>query len=458
MSAGLEPMLAKMIFVLIWIALWWITGAVDLGVTSFLPIILLPLLGILKTDVVARQYMEHTIFLFIGGFILGYAMEKWNVHNRIAYRIILATGHSPARILAGIMLTSYLISMWMSNTATTLMLVASVIAIVRHDMFRDDTRRKIAAAFLIGLSYSSTIGGMTTLVGTPTNMIFAGYWEEHFGHTHPMNFLSWSMFAFPLSATLLVLAYFTLRWMFLRKVTAGEGGIDIIREQYKSLGPVTFEQRAVMIIFGTTAVLWFTRSGFDFGSVKISGWETFFPKGYIRDSTVAMTMALLLFVFPSKSARSKFLLEWQDILALPFRIILLFGAGFALAEAFEVSGLGNFLAQKLEFFRTYPFWFLLLMIAVTVTVLSEFASNVASITLMLPVLSSLALAIDQDPMVILMAATIAASYGFMMPVATAPNTIAFSSGHITAGQMMQAEFVLKLLDSALLVLWIGFRG
>jgi solute carrier family 13 (sodium-dependent dicarboxylate transporter), member 2/3/5 len=450
-SNQVDDLLCRMIFVTVWIAVWWMTGAVDIGVTSFLPLILMPLLGIMKTDDVAARYIEHTIFLFIGGFILGFAMEKWNLHNRIAYRIMLMTGSTPSRILAGVMLTSFLVSMWMSNTATTLMLVSAVIAIINQDeLFPKGIKTKMAAALLIGLAYSATIGGMATLVGTPTNMIFAGYWETNFPD-QPVSFLSWSLFAFPLSLILLVSAYLTLRFFFLRKFPVQPSGRAFIYAKYKSLGPLTFEQKAVMTVFSITVLLWFTRSGFDFGTVKISGWETLFPKGYMRDSTVAIMMATILFLIPSYNRRGTFILEWADILRLPLRIILLFGAGFALAEGFEVTGLGTFLAKQLAFFKAYPLWVIILMVVATVTLLSEFASNVATITLMLPVVNSLSVAIDVDPLTMMIPATLAASFGFMMPVATAPNTIAFASGHFRAGEMMKTGLVVNLVSIGILV-------
>ena len=440
---------------MLWVAVWWVSGAIDIGVTSFLPFILLPLLGIMKTETVAMQYMEHTIFLFIGGFIVGFAMEKWDLHNRIAYRIMLFTGSTPSRILGGIMLTSYLVSWWMSNTATTLMLLAAVIAIINQDqLFQENIRKKMAAALLIGLAYSATIGGMATIVGTPTNMIFVGYWEAHYGTLEPVTFLRWSAFAFPLSLILLTFTYFMLKFFFLRNIVAHPSGKNFILEKYNSLGPMSFEQKAVSIIFLITISLWFTRSNVNFGSVIFSGWENLFPKNFIKDSTIAIMMAVLLFLIPSKNKRGSFILEWPDVLKLPLRIILLFGAGFALAEGFEVTGLGNFLATKLAFFKDYPAWIIILMVAVTVTILSEFASNVASITLMLPVLNSLSVAIEMDPFLLMMPATLAASFGFMMPVATAPNTIAFSTGHIRVRDMMKTGLLLNVMSIIVLVLMI----
>ena len=439
-----------MAFVTAWMAVWWITEAVEIGVTSLLPFILLPLLNILKAEEVAVQYMEQTIFLFIGGFFLAYAMEKWNIHHRLAYRIILFTGSSPARILAGIMLTAYVISMWISNTATTLMLVAAVSAIAtRKELFKPETHERNAAAFLIALAYSATIGGMSTIVGTPTNMIFTGYWEANYPQREPISFMRWCTFGIPFSLTMLALGYFLLKKFFrIENVSTDK---SFIRQQYAALGPVTSEQLSVMILFSITIILWFTRTTIEIGSFSFGGWEIFFPKGYIKDSTVAIASAVILFVIPSRQ-KGKYILEWKDVKRLPFHIILLFGGGFALAKGIEVSGLGDFLASQLHFFEDYPAWMLIAALAVLVTVMSELASNVATITLMLPILASLSEAINIDPLKVMVPATFAASFGFMLVIATAPNTIAYATGQFTSRSLFRVGLLMNLLGVILLTI------
>ena len=447
---GLSSSICSMSFITAWMAVWWITEAVEIGVTSLLPFILLPVLQIMKTEEVAAQYMDQTIFLFIGGFFLAYAMEKWDLHHRIAYRIILFTGNSPARILAGIMLTAYLISMWISNTATTLMLVAAVAAIVNHkELFKQHQQENIAAAFLIGLAYSATIGGMSTIVGTPTNMIFTGYWESHYPMREPISFLRWCMFGIPFSLLLLLTGYLVLKKMFhIENVLSDK---SFIRNKYTALGKTTMEQKIVMLFFTLTVLLWFTRSGFDLGSLKISGWEKYFPKGYVKDSTVAIFTAVCLFILPCRE-KNKFILEWKDVKKLPFHIILLFGGGFALAKGIEVSGLGDFMASQLQFFKDYPLWVLIAVLAILITFLSELASNVATITLMLPILSSLAIAIDVDPIKLLIPATFAASFGFMLVIATAPNTIVYATGQFGSRKLFRAGLWMNLAGIILLTI------
>lgn len=449
-SNGLATPICNMAFITAWMAVWWITEAVEIGVTSLLPFVLLPLMHIMKAEEVAVQYMEQTIFLFIGGFFLAYAMEKWDLHHRIAYRIILLTGNSPSRILAGIMLTAYIISMWISNTATTLMLVAAVAAIVNHkELFKGQKQEDIAAAFLIGLAYSATIGGMATIVGTPTNMIFTGYWETHFPLREPISFLRWCAFGIPFSLLLLFTGFIVLKKMFHIKNVSSDK--SFIRNKYAAMGQTSREQKIVMLLFTITVVLWFTRTGFDLGTYKIGGWEAWFPKGYIKDSTVAIFTAICLFILPS-CEKGKFILEWNDVKKLPFHIILLFGGGFALAKGIEVSGLGDHLAAQLQFFKDYPLWMLIAALALLITLLSELASNVATITLMLPILSSLAAAINVDPLQLMLPATFAASFGFMLVIATAPNTIVYATGHFEGRKLLRAGLWMNLAGITLLTL------
>jgi sodium-dependent dicarboxylate transporter 2/3/5 len=449
-SNGLSTPLCSMAFITAWMAVWWITEAVEIGVTSLLPFVLMPIMHIMRTDEVAVQYMEQTIFLFIGGFFLAYAMEKWDLHHRIAYRIILLTGNSPSRVLAGIMITAYTISMWISNTATTLMLVAAVAAIVNYkELFKGQNHENISAAFLIALAYSATIGGMSTIVGTPTNMIFTGYWESHYPMREPISFLRWCVFGIPFSLLMLLIGFLILKKMFRIGNVASEQ--SFIRNKYIALGKVTREQKIVMTLFSITVALWFTRTEIDTGAFKFGGWETWFPKGYIKDSTVAIVSAICLFMIPSRE-KNKFILEWSDVKKLPFHIILLFGGGFALAKGIEVSGLGDHMASQLQFFKDYPLWVLILALALLITILSELASNVATITLMLPILASLASAMNIDPLKLMVPATFAASFGFMLVIATAPNTIVYATGHFQSKKLFRAGLLMNLAGIILLTL------
>lgn len=457
-SYGVSSGICATAMITLWMATWWITEAVDIGVTSFLPFILFPITGVMDAGSVAMQYMEQTIFLFIGGFFLAFALEKWNLHKRIAFRILLLTGTSPSRVLLGVMLTAFLISMWISNTATVIMLVSAVSAIITLDHhYSEREHKKIACGLMLALAYSATIGGISTLVGTPPNMVFAGFIDKIYDGKITITFTRWFAFAFPFSLLFITSVYFILKKLFIPKHHEKPLHLDYIREELKKAGPVSNEEKWLMTIFFITVILWFTRAGLNFRSFSIKGWTSFLPFGsFIRDSTVAIAMSLLLFLIPSKNKRGEQLLMWKDVTRLPFRIILLFGSGFALAEGFEKSGLATLLAQQLGVFNQFPEWMLLLAIMIMVTILSEFASNVASVQLVLPVLAPLAITLNTDPLTLMVPATIAASLGYMMPVATAANTIVYGTGYVSMKQMMRAGLILNLTGIVILFLLVHF--
>lgn len=444
----------------LWMAIWWMTEVVDLGVTSLLPFILLPVLGVMDANSVAQQYMEQTIFLFMGGFFLAFAMEKWNLHERFAYAIIRRTGATPTRVLIGIMITTFFISMWISNTATTLMMITAVLAIIKHEhLFDAKSRHTIAVGFLLALTYTASIGGLATIVGTPTNMILVGFAENALGENNGLNFLSWFRFGFPFACLMAIALFIIIRFRYFKETHNRPFDIGFITEQQKRLGGMRYEEKAVLFIFATTVLLWFTRSTIDFGFFTITGWSTLFSFGkLIKDSTIAIGASLVLFLWPARTSPDENLLNWNDVTKLPFRVILLFGSGFAIASAYQESGLAEFLAKKLELFAGMPAWVFILGIALLVTVLSEFASNVASIQLMLPILAPLAVSLHVSPLTLMIPATIAASFGFMMPVATAPNTIVYGTGMIPVKEMMRTGLLLNIIGIVLLTIYAYFFG
>lgn len=478
-----NPMIARMMAVTVWMALWWLTEVVHLAVTSLLPFLLIPILGIADTTTIANEYMDPIMFLFIGGFILAIAIEHWNLHKRIALRILMEVGKSPASILAGVMGVTYFFSMWISNTATVLMMIAAVTAVVHQversmSLRRNEaaeaissekkgivslrqsaglamTENKIATGLFVGLAYSATIGGMATLVGTPPNMVFYRFYEKVFPQNHDMNFTQWFLIGFPISIVFLILSFFILKWMFISKSRNHSFDTSYFRKEYKNLGRMNYEEKVVSVIFITTAILWFTRAGIDFGNFSIPGWKNIFPNPEnIQDGTVAIAMALLLFFIPSKSEKGKMLMTWNEAMRLPFHILLLFGSGFALAKGFEVSGLSGWLAVKLHFMKGVHPIVLVLGICALVTIISEFASNVASIQLMLPILLPLVEVLDVHPLTLMLPATFAASLGFMLPIATAPNTIVFGSGRIKVKDMMRAGLILDIIGIVIITLGI----
>ncbi|MDQ3048803.1 MAG: SLC13 family permease, partial [Bacteroidota bacterium] len=381
-----KPLVTSMAAIGVWMAVWWLSEVVSLAVTALLPMIFFPILGIADSRTTAFQYMDPIIFLFIGGFIIAFAIERWELHQRIALRILMKVGTSPARILFGVMLTSYLISMWISNTATVMMLLSAVLAVIvqiEKHFSEEKHSHSMSTALLIGLAYSATIGGMATLVGTPTNMIFLREYTEKFPDNHDMNFFAWFRIGFPVSLVFLFVAFFVLKKMFIHKNTKLSLEKEYFGDAYKRLGKMSYEERMVSFIFILTAVLWFTRSNIDFGIFTMHGWGNLFKnKSYLHDSTVALVMAVLLFLIPSKKEKGKALLSWEDVQKLPFDVVLLFGGGFALAKGFELSGLSGWMATQLNFTPETNIYLLVFGLCILVAFISEFASNVACIQLM----------------------------------------------------------------------------
>jgi sodium-dependent dicarboxylate transporter 2/3/5 len=391
----------------------------------------------------------------MGGFFLAYAMEKWGLHERLAYTIIRKTGGTPVGVLIGVMSTTFFISMWISNTAATMLMLTAVLAIIRHDGLIDPDKKSAAAAgYLLALTYSASIGGLSTLVGTPTNMILVGFTEKLYPEGNPVTFNSWFVFAFPFALLLLVVLFVILRSRYFPKEANRPFDLSFLQVKLNALGKTRYEEKVVIGVFAATTLAWFSRSPIDFGSWRFEGWGKWLPNGsMIKDSTVAILASLVLFLWPARQKSAAKILEWSDVHKLPLRILLLFGSGFAIAEAFQQSGLAGKLAERLSVLHGWPIWVVTLGICAIITAISEFASNVACIQLMLPVLAPLSISLQVDPMILLVPATMAASFGYMMPVATAPNTIVYGTGHVPVKEMMRSGFLLNILAVLLLTLY-----
>jgi sodium-dependent dicarboxylate transporter 2/3/5 len=430
-----------------WMCVWWFTEAVGLAVTALIPVLMLPVLGISDCKSVAQQYSDSIIFLFIGGFMLAFAIEKWHLHKRIALKILSVVGTKPSTVLFGVMISTYLISNWISNTATTMMLFGAVFALIQETKnYISKNSGKFAAALLLGLAFSATIGGLATPVGTPPNMYFFKAYKEAFPLTTDLNFLKWSAIGYPISFTFLIITFFILNFYFLRKKVELSIDKSFFKTAYENLGKFSWEEKWVFGIFVSCILLWFTRADIDFGSFQFKGWNHIFivPK-YVDDAFVALLAALVLFLIPSKLNKGEALLIWDDAKKLRYDIILMFGSGFALAYGFEMSGLSKWLATSLAVLKGVSPLFIILGICIVVTIISEFASNIASIQLVIPVMIALQKDLDVPPLLLMMPATFAASLGFMLPVATAANTIVFGTKEIQIRDMLRVGFVLDAL-------------
>ncbi len=452
-----SPKASVMASITLLMAYWWFTEAVHYAVTALLPIVLFPIFGIDSTKTIANEYMDSIIFLFIGGFLFAFALQKWNLHQRFALILLSKIGHSLNSALFGILLATFLLSMWISNTATVLLLLPAVLAILKRLEslnLKNFEILNIQSAFLIGLSYASTIGGMATLVGTPTNMIFLREFSKHFPN-EKMNFVTWFLTCAPISIFLLWILYKSLQ-IFFMPIQKWKLDKNLFFGELISLGKWKYEEKIITSLFFLTVFLWFTRGDMDFGNFHWKGWGNhFFIKDWVNDSTIVMATSILLFFIPDKHKKSQ-ILTWEDAKQLPLDIILLFGGGFALAKGFEISGLSQWIALKINVFFQLPLWIFLIGLSFIITIISEFASNVACIQLMLPIIISIQNQNQLDPLTFTLPATLAASLGFMLPVATAPNTIVFGTQKIPMKNLLKMGFIMDFAGILVISLWIYF--
>lgn len=418
----------------IWIAVWWITEAIPIPATSLLPIVLFPLAGA-GAEGITSAYADDTIFLFLGGFILAIAMEKWNLHKRIALNIILLVGTSTERIVLGFMIATGFLSMWTSNTATAMMMMPIGLAVISHlkeSALGQNVEGNFGKAIMLGVAYSASIGGLGTLIGTPPNTIFAGVVKELYGVQ--ISFAGWMLFGVPLAAILLFAVWFYLvKMAFPIKLKEIPGGKGVIQNEKNQLGTMSSEEISVLIVFILTALAWVTR--------------TFIPFEFmdrVNDTLIAITGALALFILPSRRAREGKLLNWKDAKEIPWGILLLFGGGLAIAKGFKESGLAKWIGEQLTLLESVHFLIVILCVTALVLFLTEITSNTATATMMFPIMASLSHALNVHPYALMVAAGIAASCAFMLPVATPPNAIAFGSGHIKIKDMAKAGFWINI--------------
>ena len=456
-----KPQVTYTLAIALLMAIWWITEIIPIAITALLPVVLFPLLGVMNGKEVSATYFNHVIFLFIGGFIVALAMQKWNLHKRMALKILSITGSSPARILLGFMLASAFLSMWISNTATAMMMVPILLSIISklEDHLNKIDLKKYSIGLLLGVAYGASIGGIATLVGTPPNLSFTRIFQIMFPSAPEISFSSWFVFAAPLS-----LVFFIITWTYLYAKFKPSAKLDSLndidfKEQYKNIGEASFEQKSVFAVFITLAILWLTRNGITIASFSLPGWSQIFNSpSYINDGTVAIAMSIVLFLIPSKAKKGKMLMDWQSASKLPWNIVLLFGGGFALASAFKVSGLSEWFGESLSFASNYHPLIIIFIIALSVTFLTELTSNTATIEMLLPILAGLAVSIEVNPLILMLPATLSASMAFMLPVATPPNAIIFGSGRIKIADMAKAGLILNLLGALLITVLSYYWG
>ncbi|HHE31531.1 MAG TPA: SLC13/DASS family transporter [Chlorobaculum parvum] len=450
-TASLGESESIMAGVALWMAIWWVLEVVPLGVTALLPVALFPLFGLMNGKTVSSIYFNHIIMLFIGGFLIALAMQRWNLHKRIALKILSLAGSNPAVVLLGFMLSTAFLSMWISNTATTMMMMPIGLSVIMRLEAESGPNavRRYSVGLLLGIAYSASIGGVATLVGTPPNLSCARIFSIMFPEAPEISFATWFLFGFPLSLTFMLLVWGVLALLF--RPSAGTvrmkgGGF---REAYHALGRMGREEVVVLIAFASLALLWLTRSGLDIGELHLPGWSSLFANpGFINDGTVAMTVALVLFLVPAREGSR--VLDWETAKRLPWDIVLLFGGGFALASGFRESGLAEALGHQLEGLSALHPLLIVVCICIFVTFLTELTSNTATAEMLLPILAALALALEINPLLLMIPATLSCSFAFMLPVATPPNAIVFGSNRIAIPDMARVGIWFNLLGVLLI--------
>ncbi len=455
-----KPNLNIMAATAILMAILWITEAIPLAATSLIPLIFFPFTGILNAEDVATSYMNSIIFLFFGGFLIAIAMEEWSLHKRIALKILKILGGSPTSIIIGFILTGSLISMWISNTATTLMLLPIGLAVIQklEDEFGEKKTHNLSVILLLSIAYSSTLGGIATLIGTPPNLVMVKMFTIFFPKAPEISFGSWMLVAVPISIIMLLATGILLTKVLFNVDKDVRLERNFIESEYRKLGNYSFEEKAVSTIFLVTAFLWVFRSDIDFGFLILPGWSNLVPTSeFINDGTIAVTMAFILFLIPARSDK-RFLLNQESFKKVPWSIILLFGGGFALANGFSSSGLSDFVGHQLKGLSTVSPILIIIITASLVTFLSELTSNTALTQIILPIVVSFSVAIGMHPLLLMLTVTLSASMGFMLPVATPPNAIVFAGGRIKISEMAKTGFLLDVLGVIIISLLVYFLG
>lgn len=422
-------------------ATWWMTEAIPIPVTALLPLVLFPLVGAGSIGEAAAPYANPIVFLFLGGFLIATAMIKWNLHKRMALVIINFVGTSPLALIAGFMVATAFLSMWVSNTATSLMMLPvgiSVIGLVDANTEDAGARTRFAVVLLLAIAYGANVGGMGTLVGTPPNAFLAGFFAEQYGFE--ISFLRWLLVGIPMMAVALPIVFFVLtKWIYPVPTVAISGGRALIRDQMSGLGPMQKGERWVALVFALTALLWVTRP---LVARLVPG---------ISDAAIAIAGGLALFVIPVNLRKGEFVHDWEAASTLPWGTLILFGGGLSLASAVTRSGLADWMAAGLAGLQVLPLLLLLLVVVTVIVFLTELASNLATTATFLPPLAALAVALGQNPLFFAIPATLGASCAFMLPAATPPNAVVYGSGRVSVPQMSRAGIVLNFIFMVVIV-------
>ena len=443
-EAALNPLAWKVIAAAVWMVVWWVTEAAPIAVTALLPIILFPLTGVFTIDEVTAPYANKIIFLFMGGFLLGLAMERHNLHKRVALNLIKLTGTNPNGIVLGFMITTAFISMWISNTATTVMMLPIAISITNLlgiDNASDKGQKRFALSLMLGIAYAANIGGTATIIGTPPNVAWVGFMSDMLGVE--VTFAKYLTVGLPICLIMLTITYLLItRVLYPSRIASLSDSAKVIEDQRIALGKISKAEKRVAVIFIGTALAWILRG-------SINSW---LDTNLLNDSIIAMTGGILMFITPLDIKKSQFLMEWEYTSRLPWGILLLFGGGLTLAKAMEKSDIVQIVGESIARGGSISPILLVAGLITFMLFMTELMSNVALAVIFIPVVIGISISLNINPMYLTMPVTLAASYAFMMPISTPPNAIVFSSGMVRIKDMMRAGILLNVIAIILLVI------
>jgi len=439
---GLEVVPWRVAAVAALLAILWLSEAMPIAATALLPIVLFPMLGVAPVAAATAPYADPIVFLFLGGFIIALAIERWNLHRRIALTVLSGVGAREDMQIGGFMVATAALSMWVSNTATAALMLPVALSVVPRgkDGAVAPAKRPFATALMLSVAYSASIGGVATLIGTPPNTLLAGFMRQTYGTE--IGFAQWLVLGLPLSLLMLVLCWLLLtRWLFPVGRSEVEGARRAIRDELERMGPASRAEKRVAVVFAAAALLWITRP-------LLARW---LPVLQLSDTTIAIAAALAFFMIPNGRERGGFLLTWRYAERLPWGVLLLFGGGLSLAAAVADSGLADWIASSLSGLEGSSVLVLVLVVTVLIIMLTELTSNIATTATFLPLVAALAVSLEQNPLLLAIPAVLAASCAFMLPVATPPNAIVFASGFLTIPQMVRAGIWLNILSVIVIV-------
>ncbi|EHR62155.1 SLC13 family permease [Saccharomonospora cyanea] len=430
-------------------AVWWVTEALPLAATALLPMVLFPFFGVSDIGDAAAPYADDIIFLFMGGFMIALAMQRWNLHKRIALRTVLAVGTKPVLLVAGFMIATGFISMWVSNTATAVMMMPIGLSVLGLVSQLGDGKGdpNFATALMLGIAYAASIGSLATIIGTPPNTLLVGYLEENFDIT--ISFGKWMLFGLPIAVVFLAVAWFVLTRVFRPRLTSLPGGRELIRQQLDDLGPMGRGEWNALAVFVLAALSWIVIPTL----ADIEAVANAVPwLGNISDAGIAIAAAVLLFALPVDRRQGVRTLDWDTAKELPWGILLLFGGGLSLSKHFTDTGLSEWIGQRVGALDALPLIVLVAVVALLVLLLTELTSNTATAAAFLPILGGVAVGLGHGPMVLAVPAALAATCAFMLPVATPPNAIVFGTGQVTIGQMVKGGAWLNAIALVIITL------